>query len=73
MQFTEPVEESRDNMGHLLQVEEHQVDKATDMKADDVRVEEVVAQGADDDHTDRSRRETTPIQTGGHEYRWRGI
>jgi hypothetical protein len=44
MQLTEQVEESRDNMGPLVQVEEDQVDNATDMK-DDVRVEEVAAEG----------------------------
>jgi hypothetical protein len=32
-------------MGPLVQVEEHQVDNATDMEEDDVRVEEVVAEG----------------------------
>jgi hypothetical protein len=45
MQLTKPVEESRDNMGPLVQVEEHQIDKATDMEEDDVRVEEVAAEG----------------------------
>jgi hypothetical protein len=45
MQLTEPVEESRDNMGPLVQVEEYQVDNATDMEEDDVRVEEVLAEG----------------------------
>jgi hypothetical protein len=32
-------------MGPLVQVEEHQVDNATDMEEDDVRVEEVAAEG----------------------------
>jgi hypothetical protein len=45
MQLTESVEESRDNMGPLVQVEEHQVDNATDVEEDDVRVEEVAAEG----------------------------
>ena len=45
MQLTESVEESRDNMGPLVRVEEHQVDNATDMEGDDVRVEEVEAEG----------------------------
>jgi hypothetical protein len=45
MQVTEPVKECRDNMGPLVQVEEHQVDNATDMEEGDVRVEEVVAEG----------------------------
>jgi hypothetical protein len=45
MQLIEPVEESRDNMGPLVQVEEHQLDNATDMEEDDVRVEDVAAEG----------------------------
>jgi hypothetical protein len=45
MQLTESVEESRDNMGPLVQVEELQVDNATDMEEDVVRVEEVAAEG----------------------------
>jgi hypothetical protein len=45
MQLTESVEESRDNMGPRVQAEEHQVDNATDMEEDDVRVEEVAAEG----------------------------
>jgi hypothetical protein len=45
MQLTESVKESRDNMGPLVQVEEHQVDNATNMQKDDVRVEEVAAEG----------------------------
>jgi hypothetical protein len=45
MQLTEPVKEIRDSMGPLLQVEEHQVDNATDMEEDDVSVEEVAAEG----------------------------
>ena len=44
MQLTEPVEESRDSMGPLVQVEEHQVDNATDMEGDDVRIKEVEAE-----------------------------
>jgi hypothetical protein len=45
MQLTEPVEESRDNMGPLVQVILRQVYSATDMEEDDVRVEEVAAEG----------------------------
>ena len=45
MQLTESVEEIRGNMSPLVQVEEHQVDNATDMEGDDVRVEEVAAEG----------------------------
>jgi hypothetical protein len=45
MQLTEPVEESRGNMGPLVQVEEHQVDNATHMEEDEVRVDEVAAEG----------------------------
>jgi hypothetical protein len=44
IQLTEPVEESRDNMGPLVQVEEHKVDNATDTEEHDVRVEEVAAE-----------------------------
>jgi hypothetical protein len=44
MQLTESVEEYRDNMGPLVQMEEHRVDNATDMEEDDVRVEEVAAE-----------------------------
>jgi hypothetical protein len=44
MQLTESVEESQDIMGPLVQVEEHQVDNATDMEEDDVRVEEMAAE-----------------------------
>ena len=45
MQLTESVEDSQDNMGPLVQVEEHQVDNATDMEGDDVRVEQLAAEG----------------------------
>jgi hypothetical protein len=45
MQSTESVEENRDNMCRLVQAEEHEADNATDMEEDDMRVEEVVAEG----------------------------
>ena len=45
MQITELVEESRDNTCPLMQVEEHQVRSETDMEGDDVRVEDVAAEG----------------------------
>jgi hypothetical protein len=43
-QLTEPVEKSLDNMDHLGKVEEQQVDIATDMEDDEMRVEEVVVE-----------------------------
>jgi hypothetical protein len=43
-QLTEAVEESRDNMGHLGQVEEHQVDIANDMEENEMRVQEVAVE-----------------------------
>ena len=45
MQLTESVEESQDNTSPLVQVEEHQVDSATDMEGDNVRVEELAEEG----------------------------
>jgi hypothetical protein len=45
LQLTESVEESRGNMGPLVQVEENQLHNATDMEEDDVRVEEVASEG----------------------------
>ena len=45
MQLTKSMEESRDNIGLLVQVEEHRVSNATDMVEDEVRVEEGAAEG----------------------------
>jgi len=45
MQLTERVEESRDNIGPLVQVEKYQVGAATDMEGHDVWVGEVAGEG----------------------------